>query len=323
MNQLMFSAARSLSIAGMAAPIIALSQTYPTKPVRVVMAVSGGAEIIARVVGQKLSESLGQPVILEIQSGAAGAVGAEMVSKALPDGHTLLLAVSSSQIMRPHLTRNTPYDPVKDFTPIIKVAEAVLCVAADPAAPFGTLKEMVDYARKNPGKLSYGTSGIGTVHHLAAELIRQLTNIDIVHVPYKTAPQVITDVMAGRIPVAFTILATITPNVKSGKIKLLAIYNTRRFHLIPDVPTVTEEIPGYEPPPSWMGYFGPGGLPQPMVLRLNGELVKIFKDPELQARADGIGFMLTTSTPEEFAATLKRDLATVGRIVKSAGINPE
>ena len=304
-------------------PLGVLAQPYPSKPVRVIMAVSGGAEVLVRVAGQKLGEALGQPVVLEIQSGAAGAVGAEMVAKAAPDGHTLLLAASSSQTMRPHLTRNTPYDPVRDFTPIIRVAEAVLCVAADPAAPFQTLREMIDYARRNPGKLTYGTSGIGTNHHLAAELIRQSTHVDMLHVPYKTAPQVITDVMAGRIPVAFTILATIMPNVKAGKLRVLAIYNTRRYPLIPDVPTVSEEIPGYEPPPGWMGYFGPAGLSSGVVQRLNVELARIFKEPEMQARAEGIGFMLTTSTPEEFAATVKRDFAAVGRIVKTAGINPD
>ncbi len=301
----------------------ALAQTYPAKPIRLVMAVSGGAEVVVRIVAQKFQESIGQPMLIEIQSGAAGAQGAETVARAAPDGYTLLLATSSSQTMRPFLTKNTPYDPVRDFTPVIRVAEAVLCVAANPSAPFNNVREMVDYAKKNPGKLSYGSSGVGTNHHLSAELIRQATGIDIVHVPYKTATQLMTDTISGQIPVAFTILATISSNVKAGKLKILGIYNSQRYHVIPDVPTIGEQVPGYEPPPGWMGYLGPGGLPRPIVTRLNSELARFYREPELQAKADGIGFMLSTSTPEEFAATIRRDLAAVERIVKAAGIQPE
>jgi tripartite-type tricarboxylate transporter receptor subunit TctC len=300
-----------------------MAQNYPAKPIRMVMSVSGGAEVIMRIVGQKLTETLGQPVLIDIQSAAAGAVGAEMVAKAAPDGYTLLLATSSAITMRPHLAKNTPYDPLRDFTPITKVAEAVLCVAANPNAPFTTMKGMVEYARQNPGKLSYGTSGVGTNHHLSAEIVRQATGIEWVHVPYKTAPQLMNDVISGQIPVSFTILATITSNVKAGKLRILGVYNAKRYHLIPDVPTLAEEVPGYEPPPGWMGYLGPGGLPQPIVGRLHGEITRIFGEPELQSRADAIGFMLTSSTPEQFAGLLKSELATVGRIVKAAGIKPE
>src|SRR3954467_9996962 len=237
----------ALLLASIAAPAVA--QNYPAKPIRMVMSVSGGAEVIMRIVGQKLTETFGQPVLIDIQSAAGGAVGAEIVAKSPPDGYTLMLATSSAITMRPYLARNTPYDPIRDFTPIIKVAEAVSCIAANPNAPFDSVKGMVDYARRNPGKLSYGTSGVGTSHHLSAEMVRQVTGIDWVHVPYKTAPQLMNDVISGQIPVSFTILATISSNVKAGKLRVLGIYNAKRYHLIPDVPTIAEEIPGYEPPP--------------------------------------------------------------------------
>jgi tripartite-type tricarboxylate transporter receptor subunit TctC len=308
--------AASISAASMA-------QSYPVKPIRLVMSVSGGAEVVVRIASQRWQEVTGQPMVMEVQSGAGGAVGAEMVAKAAPDGYTLLLATASAITIRPHIAKNTPYDPIRDFTPIISTGEAVLVVAANPNAPFGSMKEMIQYARKNPGKLSYGSSGVGTNHHLSAEILRRAADIDMVHVPYKTAPQLMTDTISGQIPVAFTILATISNNVKSGKLKLLAVYNSKRYHLIPDVPTLTEEAPGYEPPPGWMGYLGPANLPQPLVLRLNAEMARFYSEPLMQSRADAAGIMLVNSTPAEFADKLKREFVSAARAVKSAGIQPE
>jgi tripartite-type tricarboxylate transporter receptor subunit TctC len=182
---------------------------------------------------------------------------------------------------------------------------------------------MVQYAKNNPGKLSYGSSGVGTNHHLSAELIARAANVQMVHVPYKTAPQLMNDVIGGQLPVAFTILATISSNVKAGKLRLLGVYNTKRYHLIPDVPTVAEEVPGYEPPPGWMGYLGPANMPPALVTRLNNDLSRFFNEPKMQAVADGAGIMISTSTPAEFAELLKREYAQVGRVVKAAGIQPE
>ncbi len=301
----------------------ATAQSYPVKPIRLVSSVSGGAEVVVRVANQRWQETTGQPMVMEVQSGAGGAVGAEMVARAAPDGYTILLATASAITMRPHLAKNVPYDPIRDFTPIIRTGEAVLVVAAFPGAPFGTIKEMIQYAKNNPGRLSYGSSGVGTNHHLSGELIARAANIDMVHVPYKTAPQLMNDTIGGQVPVAFTILATISANVKAGKLRLLGVYNTRRYPLIPDVPTVAEEVPGYEPPPGWMGYLGPANLPQALVLRLNADLGKFYAEAQMQSRADAAGIMLSNSTPAQFADDLKREFATVARIVKAAGIQPE
>lgn len=318
---------RILSVVGgmlcLVASTAGISQTFPVKPLRMVLALGGGAEVLARLVAQKSGDSLGQPVVLETQSGAGGAMGAQMVARAAPDGYTILFAASNSQIYHAFLSRSVLYDPIKDFTPITRVGQAVLCVVVNTSAPFGTFREFTDYARRNPGKVSFGTSGIGTTHHLAAELIKQLAGIDMVHVPYKGGGQVLTDLVGGQIPMAFTILATAQPHIKSGKMKIIAVVNDKRYHSIPEVATLREMLPGFEMPPGWMGLFGPAGLPSPVQRRLNAELAKALNHPDVRLKGDELGMVMDSSTPEELAAELKRDVSTVSRIVKSAGIHPE
>ena len=304
-------------------PIAALAQAYPAKPIRNIIALGGGAEVLARLVAQRAGDALGQPIVVETQSAAGGSIGAQMVARSAPDGYTFLYAATNSQIWHVFLAKTTPYDPVKDFTPITKIGEALLCVVASNAFEANSMKEMIDYARRYPGKLSYGTSGVGTTHHLSGELIKQVTGVDMVHIPYKGGAQVLTDVVGGRISVAFSILATADPLLKSGKIKLLAVNNARRSPLLPNVPTIAEQIPGYESPPGWMGYFGPPGLPQPILRRLNTELVKALNHPEVRAKSDEMGFVIGSSTPEELAAQVRHDLDLAGKIIKAAGIQPE
>jgi tripartite-type tricarboxylate transporter receptor subunit TctC len=320
-------AARSLlAMAGAGTLLLsqaASAQAYPAKPIRMVLALGGGAEVLARLTAQYAGQALGQTIIVDPQSAAGGSIGANAVARAAPDGYTILYAAVNSQVYHVFLSRNTPYDPVKDFTPITRVGEAILCIAVNPSAPFGTLKDMVAYARRNPGKLSYSTSGVGTTHHLSGELIKQVANIDMVHVPYKGGAQALTDLISGQIPVSFTILATAMPHIKAGKLKLIAVNNTRRYSVIPTVPTVTEELPGYEPPPGWMAIFGPARLPQPITQRLNTELVKALNMPDVRSKAQDIGFVVNTSTPQELAADLRQGLDRAAKIVKTAGIQPE
>jgi tripartite-type tricarboxylate transporter receptor subunit TctC len=304
-------------------PAVGHAQAYPAKPVRTIMTVAGGADVIARIVAQRLTETLGQPVVVESQSGAGGAVGAETVARANADGYTLMLTSASTMIMHGFLSKQTRFDPVKNFEPITKVAETILLIVSNPSLPVNSVKELVDYARRNPGKISYGTSGIGTSHHLSAEMIRLLTGIDWVHVPYKGGPPVLTDLMSGQIQVGFSILATMTPFRNTGKIKILAVNNDGRYPVIPDVPTVSEQIPGYEAPPTWMAYFGPAGLPQPIVKRLNAEIGKTMNAPEVKAKTEQIGFRAATSSPEEVTQMIRRDLAITAKLVKAVGIQPE
>src|SRR5258705_2229152 len=213
------------------------AQTYPARPIRSIMTVAGGADIIARLVARGLTTALGQPVVVESQSGAGGAIGAEAVARAAPDGYTIMLTSASPLVMNRFLSKTARLDPLRDFTPITKAFETVALIVTSPALPFDSLQELIEYAKRHPGKLSYGTSGIGTTHHLAGESIRLLTGIDWVHVPYKGGPPVITDLIGGEIQVGLSILATAAPFIASGKIKILAVNGVKRYHVIPDVPT--------------------------------------------------------------------------------------
>jgi len=305
----------------LAAPV--LSQSYPVKPVRTIMTIAGGADVVARLVAQGLTESLGQPFIVESQPGAGGAMGAEMVAHAAPDGYTIMLAAAANIVGRQFLVKNQTYDAVKNFTPIAKVADTVLVVITQPNSPFNSMKDVLEYAKKNPNKISYGTSGIGTNHHLSAEVIHMMTGIDWVHVPYKGGPPVVTDVVTGQIQIGFSILATVSPFLSSGKVKIIAVNNSVRYPLIPNISTVAEQLPGYEVPPGWMGYLGPAGMPPQVLQRLNAEIVRIMNSPDVRTKAANIGFVSSTSTSNEFAEMIKKDLATMGKLVKAAKIEPE
>lgn len=298
------------------------AQTWPAKPIRNILTYSGGAEPIARLIAQKLTDSMGQPLVLETQTGANGSVGAMAAARAAPDGYTLLGSTGATQIIRGFLVKDVPYDPFRDFTPIFHTFDAVSTIVGHPSAP-GTLKEMIEYAKQNPGKLSFGTTGTGSAYHMAGELIQLLTGIKLLHVPYKAGPQSITDLVAGRIDTAYSVYATTRQFVEAGKARNIATLNNSRFAAIADVPTVGDVIPGFQSPPLWGGYFGPAGLPQPIVQRLNGEFNKALALPDVKALMDRAGLMQIGGTPEQFAATIKADVERLQRIVKAAGIVPE
>jgi len=300
-----------------------LAQNYPVKPIRAVLALGGGGETLARLVGQKMSEALGQPVLIDTQPAVAGSIGANTVARAAPDGYTILYAATNSQVYRIFLAKNVPYDPVKDFTPIAMLSEAVLVVATSLPSGITSMKELVERARQQPGKLFYGTSGVGTTHHLSAELLQNVAGIKMVHVPYKDPNQVATELIANRIPTGWGIFGTMYPHYTAGKLRIIAINNTKRYAKTPDIPTVGEAVPGYEPPPGWNGWFGPAGMPRPIVQRLNAEITKAVTAPDLRDKIDALGFIPTPSTPEELAAALKRSLERTAKIVKAAGIEPE
>src|SRR5713226_292591 len=306
-----------------AAPVAAFAQVYPVRPIRSIMTVAGGADIVARLVAQGLTEALGQPVVVESQAGAGGAIGAETVARAAPDGHTIMLASASTVVMNRFLSKSARLDPLRDFMPITKAFDTVALVVTSPSLPVDSVRELIEYARRNPGKLSFGTSGVGTTHHLSGEAIRLLAGIDWIHVPYKGGPPVLTDLVGGQIPVGFTILATAAPFIKSGKVKVLAVNGARRYPVIPDVPTVGEQLPGYEAPSTWGGYFGPAGMPQPVAKRLHDEIVKVLSRHEVRSKAEDIGFVIDPSSPEELTETIRRDIAYTSRIVKAIGIQPE
>ena len=312
-----------VAIAGILVSGAAFSQAYPVKPIRAVLALGGGGETLARLVGQKMSESMGQPVLIDTQPAVAGSIGANTVAKAAPDGYTILYAATNSQVYRIYLAKNVPYDPVKDFTPIAMLSEAVLVVATSIPSGITSMKELIERARKEPGKLFYGTSGVGTTHHLSAEVLQTVAGIKMVHVPYKDPNQVATELIGNRIPTGWGIFGTMYQHHMAGKLKIIAINNTRRYPRTPDIPTVGESVPGYEPPPGWNAWFGPAGLPRPIVMRLNAEISKAVTSPDLKDKIDALGFIPWTSTPEELAVELKKSLERTAKIVKAAGIEPE
>jgi tripartite-type tricarboxylate transporter receptor subunit TctC len=300
------------------------AQPYPVKPIRNVMALggAGGAEVVARMIGERLHQSMGQPVLVEAQPGAGGGIGADMVARAAPDGYTILLAAGSTQVVRPFVAK-TPYDAIRDFTPISKVSDTIVVLFTNAQQPFTGLADVLQYAKANPGKLSYGSSGFGTSQHLAFEMVRLITGANIVHVPFKGGGEAMTALISNQIPLSTGILATAHSQVLSGKLKVLAVLDARRYAVIKNVPTVGEIVPGFEAIPNWMGYFGPAKLPEPILRRLNTEIVKALAAPELRAKADAIGFVIDSSTPEAFDAELKRAIGVVGKLVKDTGIKPE
>lgn len=299
----------------------AQAQSWPAKPVRMVMSYAGGSEPLVRLVNQKVSEALGQPVILDIQPGANGSIGNAMVSRAAPDGYTLLSA-NATMVVRKFLVKDVPWDPVTDFTPIRHIFDAIAAISAHPSGP-STVAEIVDTGKRNPGKLTYGTTGIGSVYHMAGELMQLQTGAQILHVPYKGSPQSLTDLVAGRIPLVFAIATSTDPFVRSGKAKYVAVFHHSRLKSMPDVPTVRETLPGFPLIPIWGGYFGPAGLPQPTVQRFHDEVSKAMATPDVVALFEKAGLVPGDPRPEHLAAKMKEDIASVARFVKAAGIQPE
>jgi len=307
-----------------ALPQAGWAQSYPSKPIRLItefLAGSGG-DTLLRIFAGSLGQVMGQPVVIENRGGAGGLVAAEALFRSAPDGYTLGGLSPNTQVVRVHLAKSNPFDPQKDFTPIGIISDPTIVLIAHPSVPAKDLKELIEYAKLNPGKISYASSGIGSQHHLSGEQIKMLTGAQIVHVPYKGLFESLKDVVSGQIATGFNLSGPVAPLVKSGKVKVLAIINTSRSALWPEVPTASEVVPGFEPAPSWTGLFGPAGMPVALVRRINADAVKAANIPEVKAKINETGFNVINSTPEEFAARLKREIDLVGKIVKSAGIEP-
>jgi tripartite-type tricarboxylate transporter receptor subunit TctC len=303
---------------------IALAQTYPSQPIKLIVGFTPGTgiDIIARSVGQKLQERLGQPVIIENKPGASGNIGTELVARAKPDGYTLLVTVSTL-VMNPALYKVLPFDPVKDFSPIAVSAWGSLLLAVPSDAKIDNVAQLVQAAKANPGKLNYGSPGIGTPHHLSMELFKNVTGADITHVPYKGTAGAITDLLGGQINVMFVPVHVALPHVKSGKLKALALGSAKRHPTAPELPTLTElGIPGIEVD-LWYGFLAPQGTPRDIIAKLNAELKAILALPDIQASFATQGLDPTTSTPEEFQTMIERDAVKWARVVQQAKISTE
>lgn len=306
-----------------AAPDVA-AQSWPTKPIRMIVPFPPGAlDPVARPVAAKLSEAFGQPVVVDNRAGANGAIGTEVVVRAAPDGYTIMLGTTGTHVTAVFLTKSLPYDPINDFTPITAAVEPVTCLAVHNSVPVNSVRELIDYAKANPGKLSFGTSGVGSVFHLMGELFQQTTGAQIVHLPYKGVAQASADLIGGHVPMVFSSINTIQPYLGTQPIKMLAILEPQRFSPMPNVPSISETVPEFRKPSSWFGFFGPAGMPKDIVARLNQEIVKALNAPDVRPKLEETGLAIMGDTPEQFAALLKSGIEEYGRIIKTAGIQPE
>jgi tripartite-type tricarboxylate transporter receptor subunit TctC len=250
-------------------------------------------------------------------------IGSEVVARAAPDGYTLLVGTGATHSIVQFTNKAVPYDPVRDFTPLTEAVEVPIVLAVHPSVPANNAKEFVEYVKKNPGKISFGSSGTGSPHHLAGELLKQMTGIDMVHVPYKGAGQAVQDLIGGQIPSIFTTLSTAIPQMRGGKIKILGLVEAKRQPSVPEIPTIGESLPGYAMPRSWLGFFGPAGMPAPIVKRLNAEMLKALHAPDIRAKLEAAGMPVIGTSAEEFATVVKDDLEMYRKITTAAGIKPE
>ena len=302
----------------------AYAQPYPSQPIRVIVpfAAGGSTDTVARALGQKLSESLGRAVVVDNRPGAAGAIGAEAVARARADGHTLLLATTSTHAVLPVLNPALPYG-IKDFAPISVVAKAPNVLAVSPTVAASDVRGLIALAKAQPGKLTFASSGTGTITHLIGERFRVEAGIDVVHVPYKTGVQALPDLMSGQVSYIFDSIVWTLPQIRAGKLKGFAVTGSSRSALAPDLPTVAEAgLPGFEGV-TWFGFVAPAGTPVGIVARLNAELRKALQSPEIKDLFAKQGIEPSQGTPEEFARLIESDAAKWGEVIRKTGVKVE
>ncbi len=294
---------------------------YPDKPVRVILSVPAGGtpDVVARMVTPGLSSLLGQQLVVDNRGGAGGMIGAEIVAKAAPDGYTLFVSSPGALTILPHLRKQVPYDTLRDFAPISLIAIGPFLLITHPSVPAKSVRELIALAKAEPGKLNYASAGNGTANHLAMELFKSMAGVNITHVPYKGAPQAVTDVLGGHMNMMFNSIAPVLQHIKAGRVRLLGVASARRSPQLPDTPTISEAgVPGFEAV-NWFGLFAPAGTPKSIVARLNDALVKVVRAPELRAQFEAQGSDPVGSSPEEFAAFIRRDMAMYAQVVKVSG----
>ena len=304
--------------------LTAAAQTYPNKPLRLVVPYPPGAttDLTARLVAQKISDQFGQSIIVDNKGGASGNIGSDIVAKAAPDGYTFLIATDATHTTNPYLFKDFPFDVIKDVTPITMAAKNIIVLVANPSFPPNTMRELIEYAKKNPGKLSFGSAGVGSPHHLAGAMLNRMAGIDLVHVPYRGGGPAATDVLTGQIPLVFSSLATVQEQIKAGKLKALGVTEKTRFAGMPDIPAIAETVPDFEIS-SWLGFFGPPRLPAPVLAKLHGAIVKALLDPAVASKLNAAGLLIVADTPEHFAAQQRSDYDKRGALIKAIGIAPE
>ena len=314
-------------IAGLLAPAFAAAQApaYPDKPVRFVVPFTpgGSADIFARAIGHKLGEAWGQQVVIDNRGGSAGIIGSEIVAKAPPDGHTLMLGITANIAINPGLFPKLAYDPVRDFAPVTLIAAAPYAMLVTPSLPARTVQEFIAFAKARPGQLNYASTGSGSAGHLTAALFASMAGVQLTHVPYKNIGSILVDMFAGRIEMMFVGLVSAQPHIKAQKLRAIGITGARRSPLMPELPTVAESgVRGFEVT-GWYGVFVPAGTPPGIVAKLNAEIVRIMKLPDVRERFAAEGAELVGNTPAQFAAFVAAEIAKWSRVVKLSGARPD
>lgn len=296
------------------------AQDYPSRPVRLVVpyAAGGPVDIVARITGQKLSEALGQQIVVDNRAGAGGNIALEVVARSAPDGYTLLMGANGTNAINPSLYRKMPVDPEKDLAPVSMVAASAMILVVHPSLPVASVKQLIALSRARPGAVTYASSGSGSTAHLSGELFKSMAKVDLLHVPYKGAGPALTDLVAGQVQTMITGISSTLPYVKAGRLKALGVSSEKRQPLLPDVPAIAEQLPGYEVA-TWYGVFAPAGTARPVVDRLNQSLVRIFATPDAQARLAAVGADARTNTPEQFAQAIGQERAKWAVIIKTSG----
>lgn len=315
-----------MPVALLAAALLSLpthaATAFPTKPIRIIVAYTpaGTTDILARAIGQKMSEAWNQPVIVDNRAGAAGNIGTEVAARATPDGHTLLMGTAGTHGINVSLYRKLSWHPVNDFAPVSLSAMVPNIMVVNNSLPVKNVREFVAHVKANPGKLSYGSPGNGSTAHLSMELFKSMTGSTIVHIPYKGSAGVLTDVMGGQIAVTIDNMPPYIPQVKAGKIRALAVSTNKRSSAMPDLPTIAEAgVPGYEAG-AWFGLLAPTGTPKAIVAQLSAESARIIKLPDVSKRVSELGAEPVGSTPEQFGELIKTEIAKWAKVIKDANV---
>jgi tripartite-type tricarboxylate transporter receptor subunit TctC len=319
------SAIAVLALLGLAGITPAIAQSFPAKSIRLVVPYppGGSADVLARTLAHQVGQSIGQTVIVDNKPGAGTAIGARDVAAAAPDGYAVMLGTVSSHAMNPIITANVGYDPIKSFTPVAPVASIPFAMVVHPSVPAKSIGEFIELAKRQPGKLTFSSAGIGTSNHLAGELLESMAGVDLVHVPYKGSAPALADLLAGRVNAMFDLLLTATKHVKAGSVRAIGVTAKSRSPLMPEVPTFIEAgLPQYEVT-AWFGIFAPAGTPGPVVEKLNAEFVKAVRVPEVTKRLEGLGAEPLTGTAAEFSQFVRAEYDKWARVIKAANIRVE
>lgn len=302
----------------------ALAQSYPDKPIRLVVPYPPGAstDAVGRIVGQKLSANIGQTVIVDNRAGASGNIGTEFVSRSAPDGYTFVMGTDATHASNSFLTANPTFDPIKDFTPLAIVAMNPIALVVHPSVPAKDLNELVAWIKANPGKGGFGSSGTGSPHHLAGELLKARTGAPLIHVPYRGGGPALNDLMGGQISLLFASAITVVPHIQSGKVKAIALTSAKRSGILPNVPTMGESLDGFEMP-SWLAFFGPAKMPDAVTRRLSDELVKVLSDPDVRTRLTAAGMDVVAGGQAELTELQRREYQSRGKLIRDANIKGE